>query len=95
MDYLNFVLPVLLYIFGIILLIVLIILGIRFIQFLNKLDRLVDNVEEKVNSLNGFFSIIDRTTDSIAMLSDTVVNAIARVFSKIFNRKKKEEDYYE
>ncbi len=95
MDYLNFILPVLLYIFGIILLIVLIILGIRFIQFLDKLDRLVDNVEEKVNSLNGVFSIIDRTTDSIAMLSDTVVNAIARVFSKIFNRKKKEEDYYE
>ena len=45
MEILNAILPVLLYVFGIILLIVLIILGIRMIQVLDKVDRIVDNVE--------------------------------------------------
>jgi len=98
MDTLNFILPVLLYTFGIILLVVLIVLGIRLIFILNKVDRVVDNIEDKVNSLNGTFSIIDKVTDSIAMFSDTIVNSIASLVFKIFKKKKKkkdEEDIYE
>lgn len=98
MDFLNFVLPVLLYSFGIILIIVLIVLGIKLIFMINKLDKVVDNVSDKVNSLNGIFSFIDRTTDSLAMISDTVVNAIANFVFKIFKgrrkkNKKEEEDF--
>lgn len=95
---LNVILPVLLYIFGIILLIVLIVLGIRLIAMLEKVDRLVDNVEDKVNSLNGAFALIDKTTDSIALISDSIVNAIAGLIHKLVgkkNKKKKEESIYE
>lgn len=97
---LNVILPVLLYIFGIILLIVLIVLGIRLIVMLEKVDRLVDNVEDKVNSLNGAFALIDKTTDSIALISDSIVNAIAGLIHKLVgkknkNKKKKEESIYE
>ena len=55
MEMLNVILPVLLYVAGIVALIVLTVLGIRLIQILNKVDRVVDNVEEKVNSLNTAF----------------------------------------
>lgn len=94
---LNLILPVLLYVFGIILLIVLIVLGIKLIMMLGKVDRLVDNVEDKVNSLNRAFSLIDKTTDSIALLSDTIVNAIARLVHSLVGKKsnkksKKEEE---
>ncbi len=99
---LDVILPVLLYTFGIILLIVLIVLGIRLIVMLEKVDRIVDNVEDKVNSLNGVFSLIDKTTDSIALFSDSIVNALAGVFHKLFGRRKKkrklekeEDDLYE
>lgn len=92
MESLNLFLPVLLYTFGIILLIVLIILGIRLIMILDKFDRVVDNIEGKVNSLNGFFSIIDKATDSIALISDSVVNAVASLVFKIFKKKKGKED---
>lgn len=96
MESVNLVLPVLLYTFGIILLIVLIILGIRFILILNKLERVVDNIDGKVNSLNGLFSIIDKATDSIAIFSDSIVNTVAGLVFKIFKRKKrKDEDDYE
>lgn len=97
MDYLNILLPVLLYVFGIILLIVLIILGIRLIQILNKVDKVIDNVDEKVNSLNGLFNAIDKTSDTVALITDkmftTISGAISRIFSR--NKKKEESDYYE
>ncbi len=97
METLDVFLPMLLYMFGIILLIVLIVLGLKLIQMLNKVDRLVDNIEQKVNTLNGAFSLIDKATDKIAMLSDTLVTAVSKAAHKVFNRKNKkgDEDYYE
>ena len=93
---LDGILPVLLYTAGIILLIVLIILGIRLIQILNKVEKVVDNVEEKVNSLNGVFDVVNKATDTLALVGESVVGTIAGFVSKIFNKKiKKEEDYYE
>lgn len=96
MDVLSAVLPVLLYIFGIILLIVLIILGIRLIQILDKVERVVDNIDEKVNSFNAFFDILDKTGYGISMIGDKVIGLLSGIISKIFNRKnKKEDDLYE
>ena len=94
MEILNAILPVLLYVFGIILLIVLIIIGIRMIQVLDKVDRIVDNVEEKVNSFNGFFEVLDKTGYGISMIGDKVINLFSGVISKIFNKNKKDEEDY-
>lgn len=96
MIILDFWLPVLLYTFGIILLIVLIILGIRLIQILDRCDKVIDNVEEKVNSLNGVFSVINKTSYGLSMISDKVISGVVGMISRIFNKKKDtEEDYYE
>ncbi len=98
MEFLNLFLPVLLYILGIILLIVLIILGIRLIQILNRVDSVIDNVEKKINSFNGFFSIVNKATDGFMMIGDTVIQSILGIFSKIVNRnknKKNKEESYE
>ncbi len=95
MDFLTAILPVLLYIFGIILLIVLIILGIRMIQVLDKVDRIVDNVEEKVNSFNGFFEVLDRTGYGISVIGDKVINLFSSMISKIFNKNKKDEEDFD
>lgn len=102
-EALDLVLPVLLYTFGIILLIVLIILVIKLIMTLDKVDRIVDDVEDKVHSLDGLFSVIDKTTDSIALFSDSIVNTLASLFYKLFGtkskrkrkNKKEEEDFDE
>ena len=78
MEFLNVILPVLLYIFGIILLIVLIILGIRMI-------------EHKVNSLDGFFTILDRATDGFALITEHVAQVVTSTISRVFKKKNKEE----
>ncbi len=95
MEFLNVLLPMLLYIFGIVLLIVLIVLGIRLIQTIDRANRLLDDVEEKVQTLNGFFHLIDTITDRLSFLSDKIVDTVSNAIGKLFNRKKKEEKDYE
>ncbi len=87
-------LPVVIYFLLIILLIVGIILGIKAIEALSKVEKVVDDVNKKVESLNGFFNIIDYTTDKIVSISDHVIDIITATFSRIFlkNKKKKKEN---
>lgn len=98
MEFLSIFLPTVLYMLGIAALVVLIILGIRLIGTLDKVDKLIDdanrvvgNVEEKVNSLNSIFSVINKTTDSIMNIGTTVVGAVQSAASKVFNRNKDED----
>ena len=81
------VLSILLYSLGSILLVVLIILGIKMIITMNKIEDVVDDINDKVKSLNGLFSMIDSTTDKLALLSDRVVNVVSSLIRKIFVRK--------
>ena len=70
------VLPVVLYILGSILLVVLIILGIKLIITMNKIEVVVDDINKKVKTLDGFFSMVDFTTDKLAMLSEKEMKLI-------------------
>ena len=88
-------LTILLYLLGSMLLIVLIILGIKLIITMNKVEKVVDDINMKVDTLNGFFRMIDTTTDKLAMLSDKIVNAISLAIRKVFtgNKRKDRDDY--
>lgn len=87
-------LRIIIYISCIILLIIGIILEIRLLRLTDKADRLLTTIENKINSLNGIFNIIDRTTTSIELIGNKVIDKVGSLFTKIFKRKK-EEDYYE
>ena len=98
MEALNSVLPVLLYVFGIILLIVLIILGIRLIQMLNKIDKAVDDTIQKVDAFTEAIGILTKAATGVSLVGDKVINGLITIVSKIFNKKnkeEKEEDYFE
>ena len=98
-EFLNVFLPITLYIVGIITLIIVMVLGIKLIGILDKVDRVVDNIEDKVNSLNFAFSLIDKATDSITTIGNTVLGAVNNAVYKVFKNKDnedvEEEDYYE
>ena len=81
------VLSVLLSVLGSVLLIVLIILGIKLIVTMSKIEKVVDDINTKVKSLNGLFSMIDYTTDKLALFSDKFVNIISSIIKKIFIKK--------
>src|SRR5574344_1219999 len=90
-------LPVVIYVLLICLLIVGIIIGIKAIITINKVDKVVDNVSNKMDSLNGAFNLLDFTTDRLAGLTDHIVDGLIGVFGKILKnkRRKKEERKYE
>lgn len=88
MEFLQEFLPIVIYILLIIILIIGIILGIKSIITLNKVEKVVDDVNDKVQTLNGFFHIIDYTTDKIALATDKVVDGITSFVSRIFFSKK-------
>ena len=89
-------LPLVIYILLIILLVVGIVLGIKTIITMTKVEKVVDNVNEKVESLNSVFNLIDFTTDKIAGFTDRVIEVAGNLFSKLlFRKKRKRDDEYE
>lgn len=95
MEFLLQFLPIIIYILLIIILVIGIILGVKSIITINKVEKVVDDVNDKVQSLNGFFSLVDFTTDKLALVTDKLVDIIGGLFSKIFVGKKKGENYNE
>ena len=94
MDFWLSFLPIIIYILLIIILVIGIILGVKSIITIKKVEKVVDDVGEKVESLNGLFHIVDFTTDKIVSITDRVVDVVSGLASKLFFRKKvtKEEN---
>lgn len=88
MDFWLSFLPIIIYILLIIILVIGIILGVKSIITINKVEKVVNDVNEKVESLNGLFHIVDFTTDKIVSLADKAVDKIAQFTSKLFFHKK-------
>lgn len=88
-------LPIVIYLLLIVILIIGIILGIQSINAMKKVNKVVDDVNNKVESLNGLFSLIDYTTDKLSTFSDMLVEGVSGIISKLFHRKKKKEEEYD
>ncbi|MEG2457685.1 MAG: hypothetical protein RSB41_02205 [Bacilli bacterium] len=86
------VLPIIVYFLLIALIIVVIVLGIKLIITMNKVNDVVDDINNKVKSLNGIFSIIDYATDGLSTLTDTVVNFLTEKVFKIFKTDKDKKE---
>jgi uncharacterized protein YoxC len=79
-------------ILGIILLVALIVLIIRLNFTLSKIDMIIDDFQGKLNRVNKAIETVDRFSNSLSLVNDRMVDAIASVISKIFSfRKKKVE----
>lgn len=85
------ILPVIIYILLIVLLIILIILGIKLIMVINKTDKLIVDVQNKVDSFNGIFKLIDLTSEKLSMGITIVAEWLIDLINKVF-KKRKEND---
>ena len=62
MEFVNVFLPVLMYSLLSVLIVVLIVLGIRLLETVNRVNKLLDDVEKKMDSMNGLFNVMDFVT---------------------------------
>ncbi len=88
----NSFLLMILYILGSVLLVVLILLGIKLINTITKVDNIVSDVEDKVGKVNKLLSIVDVVTDSMAVISDKIVDGISNVVKKVLVKEKRKGD---
>ena len=84
----HFVLTLFIYIGLITLIVIFSILGIKLIRTLKKVDNIIDDVNVKINKVNGVFDIIDRTTDFASTISDKVIGAISNFINVLLRKKK-------
>ncbi|MDD4283068.1 MAG: hypothetical protein PHX03_04680 [Bacilli bacterium] len=83
--------PFILYLLLIILVVVLIILILKLIRTVGKVDQVVEDVNYKVNKLNGLFEIIDYTTDTLVSFNDKIINFISNGITSFFKRKSRKK----
>lgn len=89
---LNELLGLVLYICSTILVIVFIVVGIRLIKTLKKVDNVIDDVNEKMDKVDGVFNIIDKTTDYASSVSDKIINAISGFINNLLRKKRGNDD---
>lgn len=85
-------LPIIINVLLIILLVVLIVLAIKCIIVVDKADKICDNVEKKVNTLNGLFETIGFIDGKIKSVFGLLVGGLDGVFDRFFNKKKKDDE---
>jgi uncharacterized protein YoxC len=74
-----------------ILLVILIVLGIKLINTITKVDRIIDELECRIKKIDNMFSVVDTLTDSMALISDKIVDTIVSCLKKIFSKKRKDD----
>ncbi len=92
MEALQLTLPIVIYFLLIILLIIGIVLGIKLITTMNKVDKIIDDVNEKLDSVSEVFNIIDFVTGKMSAISETIIGAITTAVSRIFKKFNKESE---
>lgn len=93
MEFLTDFLPIVIYFLLIALIIIGIIIGIKVIITMNKVEDIIDNVETKVNSLNGLFNIVEMASSKISGIYERIADFFIGIVDKlIFKKKERKED---
>lgn len=95
MEFLGNFLPIVIYILLIGLLIIGIIIGIKLIITMNKVEKIVDDVDKKVQSLNGFFNAINFATNKLNSFYEKLISNVTNIVEKLFTKRKGEDEDYE
>ena len=82
-------LQIIIYVLLIILILVAIVIGVRLIITLHKVDALVDDVTEKVKTLDRVFEIVDAFNNKMSALGDSVVGFVSGGIKRLFKNRKK------
>ena len=95
MEFLLDFLPIIIYILLIILISFCIYFIVKAIKVAEQVNLLLDDVQNKISTLNTFFKVIDFTTEKINAISERVIDIIVSFFGRLFHKRKEESEDYE
>ena len=93
MEMASELLPIILYLLLSILVVVVIVFFYKLTITLDKTNVLLDDVYSKVKKLDNLFDIIDKSSETISMVTDKISSVFINSILKIFKRKRKDDDY--
>ena len=93
MEIASQILPIILYSLLSILIVVVIVFIYKLTITVDQANVVLDDVYKKVNKLDNLFDIIDRSADTINLVTDKITGIISNSILKIFKKKRKEDDY--
>lgn len=86
------IIPNILYILLAALVILLMVFVYKMIITLDKANIVLDDIYRKVKKLDNLFEIIDKSTDTINLVTDKITALISSSILKIFKKRKEDED---
>ena len=92
MAFLNEFLPIIIYILLIVLITFLIIIAIKVSKTMDKVDSLVEDVDNKMKSLNPVFDLVEGVSSKATLISDKFLGFVLRITNKLFSKKGKKEE---
>ena len=93
METASQLLPIILYTLLSILVVVTIVFIYKLTITLDKANTVLDDLGAKVKKLDNLFQIIDKSADTINLITDKMTNFITNSISRIFKKKRKEDKY--
>lgn len=90
LEFFQVVLPIVIDVLLIVLITVGIIIGIKCIYIMDKAKDILQNVEDKVNTLNGLFAAIALVNDKINLVGEKIYSLFEGILAKFVNKKKRD-----
>ena len=94
MEIASSIVPIILYMLLSILVVFVIVFVYKLTKTLDKANAVLDDIETKVHKLDNLFEIIDKSADTISLLTDRLSGIISSSILKIFKKRRK-DDYNE
>lgn len=95
MEFLLDFLPIIIYILLIVLISFCIYFVLKAIKIADSVNLLLEDVQDKISTLDGFFKVINFTTEKINAISERIVDAVISLFGRLFHKRKEESEDYE
>ena len=92
MGFLNEFLPIIVNILLIVLITILIVIAIKVSRTMDKVDKIVDDVDDKMKSLDPVFDLVEGVTSKTTLISDRVLSFVLSVVNKLFKNKKDDKE---
>ena len=92
METASTILPVIFYSLLSVLIVVAIILIYKLTITVDKANVVLDDIYGKVKKLDNLFEIIDKSADTINLVTDKITGIISNSIMKVFKKRKEDED---
>jgi len=84
----NDVLLSILLVFTCVLVVFLIVAVVKLIITADKVNTILEDLQQKLKSVNGFFNCLDSITDAVSLIGDVLIDRAIGIVDKLIAKKK-------